>query len=38
MSSLPTATVLKVKDGQKIADFLRFLICVTERYGKEDQE
>lgn len=33
MSSLPTATV---KDGQKIPDFLRFLICVTERYGKDD--
>lgn len=33
MSSLPSATV---KDGQKISDLLRFLICVTERYGKED--
>lgn len=33
MCSLPTVTV---KDGQKISDFLRFLICVTEGYGKED--
>jgi len=36
MSSLPTATVLEVEDGQKIPDFLRFLMCVTERCGKDD--
>lgn len=35
MSLLPTVIL---KDAQKIPDFLRFLICITERYGKEYQD
>lgn len=35
MSSLPTVIL---KDAQKIPDFLRFLVYVTERCDKEDQE